>query len=191
MAIKPIALKDSTPEQRTAYVMNFLNLEVSGLEDEATIMAKLLQAQPGATTIFVNEADTPDDIAQIEREEVTLRQEELPGKQTGSLGQGDPRAVIMIPVIDTEDNSGSRDVVVGVNGRAWQLKRGADLSVPWRVVEALQNAVADTVRHRNDEGHEGEVLVTKSRRVTFEFIEKPTKAEIDAWHERVDSEFCA
>lgn len=192
MPIKPVSLDASTPEQRAAYVRNFLNLEVSGLDTETQIMAKLLQAQPGTTVIFVNEADAPEDVAAAETVgEVPLRPEEAKGKQAGSLGKGDPRAIIMIPNVESEDGSGSRDVLVGVNGRGWQLKRGVDLPVPWRVVEALQNAVADVVRHRSDEGHEGEVQVTKAKRFNFEFIEKPSAAEIAAWHERIDSQFCA
>lgn len=191
MAIHPVALADATPEQRFDFARLFLNLDVSPTDSEDAVLAKITAAQPGVTQIFVAEADTPEQVAAQETEEVSLKPEESQGKMAGTLGRGDPRAIIMIPATETEDGSGSRDVVVGVNGRAWQLKRGVDLNVPYRVVVALQNAEADIVRHRNDEGHEGEVTITKAKRFVVQIIEGPTKAEIDAWLERSGAEFCA
>jgi hypothetical protein len=192
MSIKPVAISESTAQQRLDYVRNFLNLEISGTEDESDILSKINAAQPNSTMIFVNEPDTSAETTAGETAgEVTLSPEEATGRQSGTLGRGDPRAVIMIPVVETEDGSGARDVVVGVNGRGWQLKRGVDLSVPWRVVEALDNAVAHIVRHSQEEGREGEVIIHTAKRVSYQFIEKPTAAEIAAWHERTDALFCA
>jgi hypothetical protein len=192
MPIKPITIEQATPDQKADYARNFLQLDLRGTESPTEIDALIAKAQPNNTMMFVNEPDAPEDVAAAETVgEVPLKPEEASGKQAGTLGKGDPRAVIMIPPVETEDGSGARDVLVGVNGRAWQLKRGVDLPVPWRVVEALQNAVADTVRHRSDEGHEGEVTVTKTRRFNFEFIEKPSAAEIADWRERTGKQFCA
>lgn len=192
MPIKSVQLDQSTPEQRAEFVRNFLNLEIPPSAGDADILAAITAAQPGATMIFVNEPDTPDDMtAQETAGDAPLGPEEATGKQAGSLGKGDPRAVIMIPIIETEDGSGSRDVVVGVNGRAWQLKRGHDLPVPWRVVEALQNAEATVIRHSQEEGKEGEVISHNSKRFAFSFTDRPPQHEIDAWLERTGAEFCA
>ena len=193
MTMKHIKIEDATPEQRADYVRTFLNLPLDGHETDIDIQAKIAAAQPGATMMFVNEADSPAEIAQAEAAigEVALKLEEAPGKLSGSLGKGDPRAIIMIPVVESEDGSGAGDVLVGVNGRGWQLKRGFDLPVPWRVVEALQNAVADIVRHRSDEGHEGDVTINKARRFNFQFVERPPQAEIDAWVIESGKQFCA
>lgn len=191
MPIRPIGLAEATPEQRRAYVRNFLNLDVSDSDSDDAVATKITQAQPGVQQIFVNEPDSPEEVAAQETETVTLKPEEGQGRQSGTLGGGDPRAIIMIPIVETEDGSGARDVLVGVNGRGWQLKRGVDLNVPWRVVEALKSAQADIVRHRNDEGHEGEVVVHKALRYNFNMVQAPSKAEIDAWLERTGAEFCA
>lgn len=191
MPIRPVALDEATPEQRNAYARNFLQLDVSDADGDEAVRAKITTAQPGVTQIFINEPDSPEEIAAQETETVELRAEEAKGRQAGGLGKGDPRAIIFIPPIETEDDSGGRDVPVGVNGRGWLLKRGYDLNVPWRVVIALQNAKADIVRHRSDEGHEGEVVVTKANRFNFNFVEKPSQAEINAWLERTGAEFCA
>jgi exosome complex RNA-binding protein Rrp4 len=96
--------------------------------------------------------------------------------------------VIQIPVIETEDGSGSRDVIVGVNGRAWQMQRGHDIDVPHRVVVALDNAVrtccATTTLANEIRRH--------SKRFTYGVIERPSRRqEIEAWNQRTGAEFCA
>ncbi|MGH6783599.1 MAG: hypothetical protein ACREBP_03145, partial [Sphingomicrobium sp.] len=126
MPIRNVAFADSTPEQRREFARSFLNLDVSEADSDHAISAKLLAAQPGLAMIFVNEPDTPADIAALETVQPPLKTEEASGRMTGTLGKGDPRATIFIPVLDTEDGSGARDALVGVNGRGWQLKRGHD-----------------------------------------------------------------
>lgn len=191
MPITPKAYAEATSEERREYARTFLNLPVGASDSDDKIASAIQAAQPGVTQIFVQTPDGGDELAASETNPINLLDEEKTGKISGSLGRGDPRAVIHIPVIETEDGSGSRDVVVGVNGRAWQLKRGHDLPVPWRVVEALDNAVASVVRHSMEEGKEGEVIVRDSKRVAFHYVEKPPQGEIDAWMERTGAEFCA
>lgn len=192
MPVKPITIEQATPEQRFDYCKNFLQLEVRGNETATEIDALIAKAQPGQTMMFIQEPDTPEDVAAAETGgAIPLRPEEGTGKQTGSLGKGDPRCVIMIPVQETQDGSGSRDVLVGVNGRGWQLKRGVDLPVPYRVVAALDSAVADLVTHRQDEGHEGDVVITPSKRFNYQWVEKPSQDAIDEWLERTGKQFCA
>ncbi len=191
MSIRPVALTEATPEQRFAYAANFLNLPVDSNDSPDAVLSKIMAAQPGTTMIFVNEADTLAEVAATETAEVPLKPEEATGRTTGTLGKGDPRCVIFIDIVETEDGSGARDVVVGVNGRAWQLKRGFDLAVPYRVCAALDIAIADVVRHSQEEGHEGEVIVRPTKRIPYRWVEKPSQAEIDEWLERTGAEFCA
>jgi hypothetical protein len=192
MSIRPIPLTEAQPAQLRDYARSFLQLEVTAEDSDSSVMSKIKAAQPDAVTIFVNEPDTPEEVVAAETAgEVPLRPEEESGRMVAGLGQGDPRAVIEIPQIETEDGSGSRDVLVGVNGRAWQLQRGQRLPVPWRVVEALRNAKATIVRHSSEEGREGEVLTHDAARVGFQILEQPSAAEIAAWHERTDAMFCA
>lgn len=178
MPIKNILITDATPDQRRSFATDFLNLDVTPEDDDNAVQSKIEQAQPGTKMIFIEEAEAP-----IEPE---LRPEETSGRSTGTLGKGDPRAVIHIDSVESEDGSGGRDVLVGVNGRAWQLKRGANLDVPWRVVEALHNAQADIIRHED-----GETTSRKSRRVPVNVISGPSKEEIEAWRERTAKDFCA
>lgn len=189
MAIHQVPLADATPDQLRDFATKFLNLPLEDGESDSAILAKIQAAQPGSTLIFVNEPDTPEEAAATETAEVELRPEEQIGRSTGTLGEGDPRAVIFIPI--SEMPGGSGDVFVGVNGRAWQLKRGHDLNVPWRVVVALQNAEATIVEHSQEEGSVGDVIERNALRYPFHFKQQPPQADIDAWHERVKDMFCA
>lgn len=55
-----------------------------------------------------------------------------------------------IMIHKTSDASGADDVLVGVNGRMFQIKRGVEVEVPMSVVEVLKNAVADKYEWRAD-----------------------------------------
>ncbi len=191
MPIRQITLDEASDQHRADYARNFLNLALTGTEDPAAIRAKIEAAQPNVSTIFINEPDAPADIAAAETAPVELRSEEAAGRSTGTLGKGDPRARIFIPIVDTEDGSGARDVLVGVNGRGWQIKRGMDADVPWRVVEAMKNAKMHVVRHSQEEGREGEVVINVADRFGFQLLEGPTPNQVAEWLERTGAEFCA
>lgn len=170
--IKSVSLDEASDEQLDSYISNFLQMERSEGEDRRSA---ILRAQPNTTSIFY-----------LDEEEQQVRNlddapaGELDAQQTAlvsSLGKGDPKWEINIPIVETEDNSGKLDVLVGVNGRVWQIKRGVDVVVPHRVAMALNDALADIVRH-NDEG---EVDIRKAKRFPFNYSRKPSDAEIEAW----------
>lgn len=193
MAIKNVPLADATTEQKRLFVTNFLNLEVAGDASPDQVDALIQRAQPGTTMIFFEEADevappptTTSEGAPLPPE--ALKPEEVGGRGQGTLGKGDPRWLIEIPIVESDDGTGSRDVEVGVNGRAWQMKRGVALSVPHRVVLALDLAVADVVR---DNMETGERTVHQAKRFPYQVHERPTAEEIAKWHELTDAEFCA
>lgn len=183
--VTSIALADATPEQKRAFATNFLSLDLEPDTDDATIDSLIARAQPGIGHIFVMTG--PDAAPEIAAEAAAEPEPQGVGS-VGTLGRGDPRAIIQIPVVDTEDKSGENDVMVGVNGRAWQLQRGVDLPVPWRVVIALQNAIGESIRHDPSSGDETKTI---NKRVSFQFVEKPSDAEIKRWHEETDALFCA
>lgn len=194
--IIPKSLDEATPEERRAYAQNFLNIDIALTANDDEVTAAIRQAQPNSGQIFVmGELDQAEQAGTGAQEappaEVNLRPEEDAGRMTGTLGKGDPRATIEIQVVETEDGKGGDDVFVGVNGRGWQLKRGVLLDVPWRVVEALDHAEADIIRHSHDEGREGEIIKRTAKRFPYIFHSKPSEQEIADWHERTDAEFCA
>ena len=194
MAVITIQLDESTPAQRRAFVTNFLNLDLSAEATDEQVNAAIAQAQPGVKHIFALEeapasAVAPDEEAPIPPEQ--LAPEERGQRMHGSLGKSDPRWRIIIPAMETEDGSGGRDVLVGVNGRAWQMKRGVELDVPHRVIVALDNAVQDILRHEDDgQGNVNEVR-RRSKRFTYEVIDRPSKDAIAAWEKATSAEFCA
>jgi hypothetical protein len=190
-----ITLSEATPVQKRAFVTDFLNLDMPETASDDEIDAAIARAQPGSPIIFAEE--TADSLAEEQAAAAAIvgaaddSPQAGPGGMVGTLGRGDPRALIEIPVVDTKDGSGTADVNVGVNGRVWQLKRGYELNVPWRVVEALQHAIGTKVQHIDKGNGEVEERITPTRRFGFSFIEKPKQAEIDAWLERTGAEFCA
>ena len=187
--VQSIALAAATLAQKRDYATTFLSLDIPADADESTIDSYLQRAQPGIEMIFALTAPEASPEASPEAAAEIAAQPEPQGHgAVGTLGRGDPRAIISIPVVDTEDRSGENDVIVGVNGRAWQLKRGVDLPVPWRVVEALQNAIGESVRQDPSTGDETRSI---NKRVGFQFVEKPSDAAIAAWHQETDALFCA
>ena len=177
--IQPKSIAETSPEERRAYATTFLNLDLTGTESDDDILAKITAAQPGLATIFVQvePAPVPED---------ELLPEEQAGRMAGTLGRGDPRAIIFIPNVESDDSTGSADIFVGVNGKGWQLKRGVDLPVPWRVVEALGLTAQDIIRHNE----QGDVIKTTAMRFPVQVLKAPSAEEIAAWHERTDNQFC-
>lgn len=196
MAVKSVPITEATAEQKRSFVVNFLNLDLPTDASDSDVESAIMRAQPGTTLIFVEEIEQPQAPAVAPPSafedggagNVPLAPEEQVGRAVGSLGKKDPRWLIELPIVDTEDNSGSRDVLVGVNGRAWQIKRGVPVNLPQRVVEALDHAVTDILRHNPDTGDD---IRRSAKRHPYQIHERPTEAEIVAWREATANEFCA
>lgn len=192
MAITPKKLDDASAQERRLFAANFLNLDLDASASDDAVLSAIRQAQPGSEMIFVEEAapQIPENVDPAVAAKLTEMIAEDVGRQAGSLGKGDPRALIIIPELENSEGKNT-DVFVGVNGRVWQLKRGVELDVPYRVIEALRNAKADVVTHSTDADSLGDVNVRTVQRVPFEGQIMPTAAEIEAWRESTGSEFCA
>lgn len=182
--ISQTTIDEASEAQIRDYLERFLNIDVPEDADHAQLVSLVERAQPNNRLIFVL---TGQDSLQDEQQPAGPSEDGNAGAQMGTLGRNDPRWEINIPIVDTEDNSGKNDVLVGVNGRAWQIKRGVDVSVPHRVVEALRNAVADIIRHDD----EGNIQSRRAERFPFHVVSRPSQDEIDAWLERTGAEFCA
>lgn len=192
MALEAIEIAEATAHQRLIYAQDILNLELEGNETEEQVLAQIQKAQPGNSKIFVEMAP-PENVQDQAAAAAKAAAEEAPpaqdGRITGSLGKGDPICTIMIQAMNNEDGSGNDDVAVGVNGRIWQLMRGHDLVVPWRVVAAIGLCEQDLVRHDED----GTVKITKAMRFPISFPDPskiPSKEEVLAWEERTNDAFC-
>jgi hypothetical protein len=191
MAVRSLPIDEASPIQVRAFATNFLNLDIPDTADDAAVLAAVRQASPNIATIFelVDENDAEEPAQQNgAAAAIPLAPEEFAGRTQGTLGHDDPRCLIQIPVIESEDGSGAQDVLVGVNGRAWQLKRGVNLDVPYRVVAALDNAYQHILRH-DEQGNE---LRHDSKRYPYNWVgAQPSEQEIEAWVERTGAEFCA
>jgi hypothetical protein len=203
MSIKSISIDEADDIQRRRYATDFLNLELPHNASDDQVRAQIQRARPNTAEIFYQEADAPTDAnvqasavnepASPDADKVELRPEERGRPQAGSLGRNDPRAIIEIPVTQTEDKSGELPVPVGVNGVVWELKRAVELDVPWRVVEALKSAVGTSIRHEATAGNEADVqdVITQNKRIPYSVLKGPTQAEIAQWLEDTGKHFCA
>jgi len=189
MHLKQVPLEEASADERLVYAREILNLDLDEGSTDEQVISKIRSAQPGLTGIFVPEE--PE--AETERQEPPHMREALVAEaeqqaSRGSLGRDDPKAVINITEMETEESeSASRvGVMVGVNGVFWQLQRGVNASVPWRVVEALRNTEQTIIRHDKD----GNTISRKHQRVPFTIVTQPSAEEIAAWHKRTDAVFC-
>lgn len=193
-----IPIAEATPAQMRDFATKFLNLDLAADASDDNVRSAVAAAQPGAALIFaLPAADAPtEEEEQREAAKLAGAPDDVVAavggdRSVGTLGRGDPRYLIHIPVIETEDESGSMDVEVGVNGRAWKIMRGVDASVPARVVEALKNARGLSIRHVPDTHGNVDVTETPFQRHGFNVLESPTKAEMDEWHRQTDDIVCA
>lgn len=184
---------EATPAEIKAFAINFLGLDIDPGADDAAIFASVQQAHPGET-IFVplDDADQPviDQAGDPPpRVEGSTQPEHGAQRQglAGSLGRDDPKVTILIHNEERDGEVYSRDKEVGVNGRVWLLQRGKEITIPYRVFLALESAVKDSITHNKSTG---EVISTKVKSVPYNAINRPSSEEIDAWHKRVDQQFC-
>jgi hypothetical protein len=182
MSIKQTTLADASAEQARAYATTFLNLELQPTASDQEVRSAIARAQPGNEQVFYEEAAEA-----LQGDAVHPAQENIGQGTQGSLGRGDPKWDIVIPMVESDDNSGKSDVLVGVNGRAWQIKRGVQVRLPHRVVIALQNAMATIIRHTET----GDVDSRDAQRFPFQVMSRPSNDEIAAWEALTNAEFCA
>jgi hypothetical protein len=187
--MRPVSIWEADTEQRREYAVNFLQIDIEGDTDEA-ITSKIMQANAGSEQIFVSDVPAVpdqggDDPLRVDgATHPELTPVHMPGLQ-GSDGKGDPQVVINIPVEMRNNEAYDRDVEVGVNGRCWQMRRGIDLPVPYRVYLSMRDAVGTSVDHKTV----GADVVETERsvpRIPFNVVRMPSDEAIAAWHERTD-----
>ena len=101
----------------------------------------------------------------------------------------DPKVLISIPA--TGEKGGERDVPVPVNGNTFTIRRDTPVEVPYRVYEALKNAVQTTYEQRSSApDRPPEIISRDSPSYPFSVLRMPPAEEIRAWRERTDSVFC-
>lgn len=89
---------------------------------------------------------------------------------------------VSIRVNESERPEDNNEVLVGVNGRAYQIKRGVEVAVPPEVVHALENAVIDkAIPQFTDNGMPNGFILRPTRRFPFEFVNAEAHLKYKAW----------
>lgn len=183
-----------------------MGLEIKDGTNAAQIRAKLKQAGYAADTIpapaappepIVQYVQVPaaapapvlaaSDGEQVERPAAVSR----PASAALMHPSQDPK--VLLTVHKTDDKRRARDVVVGVNGDIFQIRRGTKVDVPYRVYLALENA-----KEKAAVPHETEVNKITGEPImvwedvysySFDVHRMPSDEEIAAWEHATGAGF--
>lgn len=177
-------ISEATPEQLRGYAAQFLGIDVNGASD-AQVLAKVKAANDG-DTIFV--ATAPEETDQTgsppPNVEGTNAAPEDSGSLVGSFGRADPKVQLTLHAEERDGVVVSRHKEVSVNGRAFLLKRGESITIPYRIYMALANAERDAITHDK----EGNVVHQKVKNTPYNVEVMPSPAEIAAWEAQTNQE---
>lgn len=153
--------------------------EAAGAKTRAEVLA-LIGPAWAQDYIFVEAAEMTD-ADETQSDEVRAAAQV---KLTGGPGRDDPKWLIRIAA--TELPGGKDPVPVGVNGHAVVIQRNMEAEVPHRYVVALQNAIRTAV-HQDQKTRE--FSYSNFTNYPIEIIQRPSRAEIEEWHERTKDQF--
>lgn len=196
--VTSVHIDEATPDQLRSFATRFLNLDIPNTASDDEVKSAIDRALPGTVQIWAFADAKAEEQVMAEAEAAAAAPDsQVPtfqdgSRQVGSLGRDDPRYTIRIPSVETNDKSGQLPVLVGVNGRAWEIKRDVDVSIPARVFEALKNATGVNVRHEAVHGDPSQIeeVKTATKRYAVEVVERPSSAALEEWHERTDALLC-
>lgn len=176
-------IDDATAAELRDYALAFLGIPVDGLSDEQ-VRAKVKAANEDDRIYVRPKAERE---APIGAPPPPVMEEASGSRAVGSLGHDDPKVLLTLHAEERDGVVVSRHKEIGVNGRFWLVKRGEPVEVPYRVYEALNNAVRDNVTHTED----GTVVRSRVHNTPFNVHRMPSQEEIAAWHERNSQTFMA
>lgn len=176
-----VKIDDATPTQLRDYASTFLGIPITD-DDDAAVLAKVRAANEG-DTIYVRVGDP--ETSQTGSPPPKVEEDRMGGGIVGSLGRKDPKVRLVLHAEEKDGVVLNRHKEVGVNGQCWLLKRGEEITIPYRVYEALNNAERHVITMTPD-GEQREQVV---KNVPFNIVHMPSAAEIDAWHRETDNQF--
>jgi len=191
--MKQIPIGEATPDQVRNFAL-MVGCDLSPNDSPETVTAKLKLVWQGAT---ITAADTPaDNIGALGGDLRTAPEDRQPGESSpfaavaraervvGSTGKNDPRVILQVqrPRFGNDVSKAQDYVTVAVNGVGFQIKSGQPVDVPYRVWEALNNAMRVEITHDD----EGEVVETSVHAYPFNVLERPSAREVEAWHQATD-----
>lgn len=105
-------------------------------------------------------------------------------RKHADVSSASTRDRVEIRINESEQQGDSNEVVVGVNGRHYQIRRGVDVGVPPEVVHALENAVIDkAIPQFTDTGMPNGFILRPTRRFPFEFANAEAHLKYKAWRQ--------
>ena len=173
-------IDDATPEEVKEFASRFLGIPTAELTD-GQIAAKV-RAATETDMIYVS---VPPEEQEMTGHPPIAVEDDVAAKLQGGLGHSDPQVKL---ILHNEEKDGvivSRHKEVGVNGVVWLLKRGTEITIPYRVYLALNNAARDVITHDGT----GEVMTQTVKSTPFNVTKLPTDDEVAAWEKRTATQF--
>lgn len=187
--MKTILISQATPAQIKRFAQ-MVGVDLAPTDGDDTILAKLKRVW-NSDGISVAE-DEPADAA-IAGDMRVAPEDRAPGESSAFAQvagakrldsadtRSDPRVIMTVqkPRIGNDVSKMQNYVPVGVNGVAFQIATGVKVDVPYRVYEALNNAMRNEITHDDN----GEVVEVEVHAFPFNVHEMPSRAEREKWLE--------
>lgn len=178
-----IALDEADYASLKAYAEVQLGLEVKNPSNSAQVRAKIRTVAPDLTHIPGKAAVAPAaaPVAPAPAAPAAPVAAEVVKYDLYNANL-DPKVKIVVD--KTADGMRARDVVVSVNDKVWQIKRGEEVNVPYRVYHALMIAIEKRAVFNGEVNSFGmpEYEYQDVMSYPFRVLEMPDKAEIERWH---------
>ncbi len=172
--------------------------EINGIEvkvgHQAThLRSKITTVYPGTQDIEVSEASDVASDVEIRRGAMGVSQsirkvEPTRAKLPPSHHKSDPTIEVRIPA--TKEPGGKREVEVAVNGLLFLVRRDEWVKVPYRVFEALNNAVETTYEDIPSQVPGSPPIRERyeTQAYPFNYRNGPSDEELAAWQERMSAQ---
>lgn len=187
MAMIKIPIEEANAAQLRYYAETVLGLDgVKPGQSAGHLIGKIQAASPDITQVEVPETmiEAPEAI-QPGKPAAPASASPAPSGREGGHFRYDPKVTLQVQ--STNDGSRPKRVFVACNGDVIEIKRGVDVTIPYRFFLALENAVELRPRESDEiNPNTGMPVIEMVEQPSYPYSVKamPSAEEIAAWHAR-------
>ena len=183
-AFKKVPLDSASRDQLFFFARSILNLEVGDGANNATLRAKITQAQPSLTEITVEDS-APTVVSDAEgaaEPSVTNT-----AKLTTHF-RDDPK--VRLTIMPTTESTRAKEVQIACQGETIIARRGQELSIPYRHYLVLKDAIERVARDTDELNPQTGLPIKEwvdQQSYPYQVHAMPSPEEIAAWDKRLSS----
>lgn len=182
-----ISINDADNAQLLAYG-EMLGLDVRKGMNNATLIARIQQAQPNSDKITVSPASVNSVGDKDDVDQKVVKTDAIPGGVAGTHWRYDPK--VRLRILPSNDGIRAKDVQIACQGEVMLVRRERDVEIPYRHYLVLNDAI-ETVARDTDEDNPLTGLPVKEwvqqHSYPFQVLAMPSDEEIAAWAARVSA----